>query len=81
MDFANTVTILQKMKAKFEKDRPSWFENATDEEKAAFEVKNNEKIVALECALKCVKSFKQLQRAAEYIQDNIFADEGGGDNE
>jgi hypothetical protein len=74
MNYSEAIEILSKMKAKFEKEKPAWYATATEDEKAAFEQKNADKILALECALKCIKGHKQLARAAEYITANILSE-------
>lgn len=76
MNYSKAVEIISKMKHKFETEKPAWYATATEAEKATFETKNAEKIVAMDCALKCLKAHKQLQRAAEYIQENITLSEG-----
>lgn len=74
MKHNDVIAILGGMKAKFEKDRPSWYETANDEERAAFEKKNADKIEALDFAMKCVRGYKELERAAEYIRANIHSE-------
>lgn len=76
MDYSEAVDILAKMKSKFEREKPNWYATATEEEKASFEQKNANKIAALEIALKCIKGHKQLQRAVDYINENIIFDKG-----
>lgn len=80
MKHNDVIAILGGMKAKFEKDRPAWYANATDEEKTAFEQKNADKIEALDFAMKCVRGYKELERAAEFIRENIIEGEGDGEN-
>lgn len=75
MDYDNSVTVLTKMRDKLKNERPTWYATASEAERTAFETKNLEKINALDCALKCIKAHKQLQRAVDYIQTNIIADE------
>lgn len=74
MEYALAVEIISKMQNKLKNNRPSWYEAATEEEKSSFEKTNAEKIGALDCALKCIKAHKQLERAATYINTMLGAE-------